>query len=252
MTFSARFLLASFLAMGSLMATGGEARADVYMVKDARGVVYFTNEKPSKGQDTILKRYTFSNSSPASTRPTSSGVRVAAVTPVSLRGSSNLETIISDAALRYRLDPALIKAVIRVESAFNRYSVSGKGAKGLMQLMPDTAREMGVSRLFDPEENIEGGSRYLRKMLDRFDGNLRLALAAYNAGPNAVARYGGVPPFDETRRYVRKVWNAYGDYRGGKLSMPGETMANYYTYVGDGGAPVYTDQPRGRQIFLTD
>lgn len=107
-------------------------------------------------------------------------------------------------AAHFGLDPTLVRAVIQVESGFNRYAQSNKGAMGLMQLMPATARELKVSDPWDPEQNVRAGTAYLRRMLDRF-GEVELALAAYNAGPEAVARHSGVPPFAETRDYVRKV-----------------------------------------------
>ena len=113
---------------------------------------------------------------------------------------------------RYNIDPNLIKAIIRAESGFDRYAVSKKGAQGLMQLMPDTAREMRVSDPFNPEQNIAGGVRYLRKLLKMFDGNLVLSLAAYNAGPGQVIRAGGVPRISETRRYIQRVLNYYDRY----------------------------------------
>lgn len=113
---------------------------------------------------------------------------------------------------RYNIDPNLIKAIIRAESGFDRYAVSKKGAQGLMQLMPDTAREMRVSDPFNPEQNIAGGVRYLRKLLKMFNGNLVLSLAAYNAGPGQVKRAGGVPRITETRRYIQRVLNYYDRY----------------------------------------
>ena len=116
-----------------------------------------------------------------------------------------LETLITHFAEKFKLDKSLIKAVIKVESDFNPRVVSKKGAQGLMQLMPETAEEIGVKNPFDPSDSIYGGSFYLRKMLDSFDLNLDYALAAYNAGPNAVRKYGGIPPFEETQSYVKKV-----------------------------------------------
>ena len=113
---------------------------------------------------------------------------------------------------RYNIDPNLIKAIIRAESGFDRYAVSRKGAQGLMQLMPDTAREMRVSDPFDPGQNIAGGVRYLRKLLKMFNGNLVLSLAAYNAGPGKVEKAGGVPRINETRRYIQRVLNYYDRY----------------------------------------
>jgi hypothetical protein len=127
-------------------------------------------------------------------------------------------TWIEQHAKRQRLDPRLVQAVIQVESSFDPRAVSRKGARGLMQLMPETARELEVPDSFDPEENIRGGTAYLRQMLDLFDGSLVHALAAYNAGPGAVRRHGGVPPFDETREYVRRVLTLY---RGAPQELPG-------------------------------
>ena len=121
-----------------------------------------------------------------------------------------LVRMIEGAAREHRVDPLLVTAVIEVESAYDRRAVSPKGAQGLMQLMPETARELGVRNAFDAAENVQGGTRYLRQMIDRFDGSLELALASYNAGPEAVERYGGVPPYEETENYVRRVFRAWG------------------------------------------
>jgi len=130
-----------------------------------------------------------------------------------------IESLISHFAEKFQLDAALIKAVIKVESDFNPRVVSSKGAQGLMQLMPETADEVGVSNPFDPSESIYGGSRYLRQMLDSFDRNLDFALAAYNAGPSMVRKYGGIPPYEETRNYIRRVKFYFDYYRRAKDNL---------------------------------
>jgi len=115
------------------------------------------------------------------------------------------DEIIDEAAEKFDMDPNLIHAVMQAESAFHPYAVSRAGAEGLMQLMPDLSEQMGVSDAFDPRDNIMGGVRYLKRLLDYHGGNIDLALASYNAGPGNVERYGGVPPFRETKNYVKTI-----------------------------------------------
>ncbi|MGB9711869.1 MAG: transglycosylase SLT domain-containing protein [Dissulfurimicrobium sp.] len=179
----------------AVLCSVGVGHADgLYCFRDERGVMHFTNV-PTDSRYKLIARYK------------NITVRGAMVSSVSRSRISlaSLNGVISSAARSHNLDPALIKAVIKAESGGLADARSQKGAIGLMQLMPDTAAELYVANPFDPELNIWGGAKYLRQMIDRFGGNIRLALAAYNAGPASVERFGGVPPFRETREYVDKV-----------------------------------------------
>jgi soluble lytic murein transglycosylase-like protein len=153
-----------------------------------------------------------------------------------------IEEMIREVSSRYRVDPALVRAVIETESNWNSTAVSSKGALGLMQLIPGTARQMGVDNAFDPKQNLDGGVRYLHTLLERYNGDLDKALAAYNAGPGAVDRAGGVPRYRETREYVQKVTDSY--FRPGSNRLP---------HAYDAPRPIYrmTDEV-GRVVFTNE
>jgi len=187
----------------SAFAASFEARADIYSFTDERGVVHFTN---IPGLD---KRYKLIRREAGSAIPRSGQAWMPSEADI-----RRFSSIIDVAARSHGVDPALIQAVITAESGFNPNAISRAGASGLMQLMPDTARRYGVQNIFDPVENIHGGVRYLRDLLAMFNGNLRLALAGYNAGENAVIRAGNnIPPYDETQKYVPKVIHYYDRFR---------------------------------------
>jgi soluble lytic murein transglycosylase-like protein len=129
--------------------------------------------------------------------------------PQNVQQPLDLDEVVRTASGTYHLDPDLVNSVIRAESGFNVRAVSPKGARGLMQLMPQTASQLGVQNVFDPQANVEGGTRYLRELLERYDFDLVKALAAYNAGPQRVEQYGGVPPYYETKAYVARIVRDY-------------------------------------------
>jgi len=186
------FWFAAAVALNGFVAS--TARADVYAFRDKNGVVTFTNVPNHAG----FRRVFRDTSRPA----TSNGVV-----------DSGYDDYIQRASGRYNLDPDLIRAVIKAESDFKVSARSNKGAMGLMQLMPDTARLHNISDAYNPSENVEGGARHLRMLLDRYQGDLELSLAAYNAGSAAVEKHRGIPPFPETKEYVRRVLRFYDSYR---------------------------------------
>ncbi|MBS0170933.1 MAG: lytic transglycosylase domain-containing protein [Nitrospira sp.] len=176
------------LLSATLLLTTAPIHAEVYQYIDANGTISLTNVP----NDSRYKRVT-------SDLPRSRSV-------ISAR---DLDPVIARHSRAHRLHPALIRAVIKTESDFDPLAVSHAGAVGLMQLMPQTARRLDVRDSYNPDENIGGGTKYLRQLLDRFNGNLPLALAAYNAGEQTVERYQGLPPIPETRQYVLKVLRYY-------------------------------------------
>ncbi len=213
------------------------AHAEIYKYTDENGVACYT-DVPS-GKSEML------NLGPEGKKPVDE--------------TGDFSYIVKDTAGRYGLDPSLIHAVITAESNYNQTAVSRKGAIGLMQLMPSTASLLGVKNPFHPEQNIEGGTRYLRALIDKFGGNLTLALAAYNAGPAYVKRYGNnVPPIRETRDYVRKVLALYTNGDSGKAqtgrpsSKPAKPVqTSIYKLVLEDGTIVFTDslaKPSGKSL----
>jgi len=138
------------------------------------------------------------------------------------RPAMDLSAVVNEASGRYRLDPDLVNSVIKAESGFNVRAVSPKGAQGLMQLMPGTASQLGVPNVFDPQANVEGGTKYLRELMEKYDFDIVKALAAYNAGPQRVAQFGGVPPYYETRAYVARVVKDFNKKKVAQQKAAGE------------------------------
>ena len=155
-------------------------------------------------------------------------------------GQSRYDSLIRSIAAKYSLSASLVHAMIKAESNYNPYAVSSKGAKGLMQLMPETVLDYGVDNPYDPEKNIEAGIKHLKNFLSSYDGDLKLALAAYNAGPEAVKKYNGVPPFPETQRYIKKIQAAF-------KGNPRNLKKTIYTYYNASGRLVITNNPHLRK-----
>jgi soluble lytic murein transglycosylase-like protein len=196
-----------FVTAVVLAALARPALADIYMFKDERGVVHFTNIPSGDKRFRLLRKE----------EGTSPAARAAGMPQVLMPTEENIRRfapMIETASRVHGVDVALVHAVISAESGYNPGALSKAGARGLMQLMPDTARRYGVQNIMDPAENIAGGVKYLRDLLALFNGNLELAVAAYNAGENAVIRNGNrIPPYSETLYYVPKVLGFYHKFQ---------------------------------------
>jgi soluble lytic murein transglycosylase-like protein len=192
--FSVAFTVTAFIL---LMATF-PALADIFLYVDKEGTMHFTNVPTQHNYRLFLRE--------KSSRKTETSKRYKP-------DSKQYDHIIEASSRRYGVDSALVKAIIRAESGFDPTAISTKGAEGLMQLMPETSRNLAVLNPFDPKENIEAGVKYLKYLLDRFDSDLRLSLAAYNAGETTVAQVRGVPNYSETKNYLDEVLRYYTEYQ---------------------------------------
>jgi soluble lytic murein transglycosylase-like protein len=212
--------------VAATLAAAVPAHAQIYSWRDEAGMLVLSN-KPREGAAAVTSYAV----------PRTDVVRATRYAPQD-RGRLYDEVIVEHSRM-HNIRPDLVRAVVQVESAFNPYAVSPKGAQGLMQLMPATARALGVSNPFNPFENIRGGVRYLRQLLDRYNDDEALALAAYNAGPEAVAKYGQkVPPYRETRNYVTKI-----NEIAGVPSKPAPKIYRSADVTADGRViPKYTDK----------
>ncbi len=213
-----------------------QAIADIYQYIDKDGVIHFSNV--GVGNAKKIKRIKAEPKEPQHSSPVSDS-RTSPEAPLPQESASpDYYDAIYNACARHGVDPALVHAIVKVESDFNPYALSRKGAMGLMQLMPQTAIDMNVRNIFNPHENVDGGVRYLRYLIDLYDGNLTLALAAYNAGESAIRKWGTVPPFPETQNYVQRVLTLYKGR--GVSNAPRYTI---FVGYGEDGAVFLTDDP---------
>jgi soluble lytic murein transglycosylase len=187
-------MLTIFYVVILLLSAGLTVHGDIYRYIDENGVMHFTNTPTSSTQNFKL----FLREKPK-------------INP--RYSSKKYDDIIANASQQYGVSFPLLKAIIKAESGFDPRAVSKKGAKGLMQIMPENFKPLGIKDPFDPSQNIHAGARYFKQMYDRFKGKLALSLAAYNAGPTAVERYNTVPPYEETEEYVEKVLKYYYNYK---------------------------------------
>ncbi len=221
-----------------LLAAPMMARAQGPLTPPARSPVPMTldDQERARVEGQAHKQAANSTAAPA---PVQISVPLASTSRHISTGNAAFDAVIYEAATQNSLDPCLIVSVMRAESGFNRMAVSPKGASGLMQLMPATAERFGVKNIFDPRENILAGAKYLRWLLDRFSGDVRLALAGYNAGEGAVEFYGNrIPPFLETQNYVRTIYTRYsGLHLGSAAAQPASLAARPTTAAPAAAAP---------------
>jgi len=210
------------------------AQADTYRMVDGAGGVHLTNAPADP-------RY---RGLPVVSGTATGWLRL----PENTRGQYATE--IREISARHGVDATLVESVIRAESAFNPTAVSRTGARGLMQLMPKTAVMLGVRDSFNPRENIDGGVRHLRYLLDRYPGNIALAVAAYNAGEGAVDSYRGIPPYTETQQYVQRVLNGSGGGGGGVWAGGRVIPRSVYRYAGPNGSVTYSNLPPGSRLTV--
>jgi soluble lytic murein transglycosylase-like protein len=216
------------------------AHGQIVSYRDSEGRRVFINADPIPATRTVktsIRGFTPLGGAMSQGTHTSPELGVA-----ELANRQKIEVMIREVSARYNVDPALIRAVIETESNWNSSAISRKGALGLMQLVPGTARQMGVNNAFDPRQNIDGGVRYLHTLLERYNGDLDRALAAYNAGPGAVDRARGIPQFRETREYVRKVTDSYFRPGSDRLSRASNASRPIYQRVAEDGRVVFTNE----------
>lgn len=194
-------MILTFALLLFLISSPGISFADIYKYEDSDGVIHFT-DAPTDRRFKIFMRDI------AKDKRLRTNFGLGRIS----RNPAEFDQIINSCSTEFGVDRSLVKAVIHAESGYNPNAVSSKGAAGLMQLMPATAQDLKVANSFNPSDNIRGGVRYLRFLLDTFKGDVTLALAAYNAGLGKVAKHGGVPPYEETRNYVSKVLNYQRTY----------------------------------------
>jgi len=230
-----------FMTVALCLAAGGlvpSAHAQLSSYVDEHGNVVYTNaDRPARRKPESDKSATTQDAK-AKTAQTAAD---SSALPKSINPDV-LHQIVQETAQKHDVDPALVSAVISTESNWNTSALSRKGARGLMQLVPETAQKLGVYNAWDPQQNVDGGVRYLHMLLDRYNGDVPLALAAYNAGPSAVDRWGGVPNYPETREYVRKVTHTY--LQPGSANQSGSRSGSrpIYRFATDDGRVIFTNE----------
>lgn len=186
------FLIGIYTLLYIMIAMATSLHADIYVHVDSEGVLHFTNV-PTSSKSTDYKVY----------------IKESPQKPLNSYNENLYDHVISEASQTHDVPFSLLKALIKTESDFNPWAVSSAGARGLMQLMPENIKTFNIKNPFDPRENIMGGTRFLKQLIDRFNGKLPLALAAYNAGPGVVEKYQRIPPFKETENFVKEVMRYY-------------------------------------------
>jgi soluble lytic murein transglycosylase-like protein len=232
------------ILLGMMILCSVPARAQIVSYLDAGGKRVFINAEPAptvrQAKASLAEPGLNTGIAPRATQVLSP--EPPAISAAALANRAKVEVMIREVSARYQVDPALVRSVIETESNWNSKAVSSKGALGLMQLVPGTARDLGVHNAFDPKQNLDAGVRYLHTLLQRYNGDLDKALAAYNAGPGAVDRAGGVPRYRETRQYVQKVTDSY--FRPGSDRLPHayDVPHPIFRMVSDDGRVVFTNE----------